>query len=97
VARRAAGAWAVVGPAVKSLDAALHALEDARTHLETALRTADHDPRELERIEERLFALRAAGRKYNVPVDDLAAIAARYAADLATLDAGAEPLRPLPA
>ena len=47
-----------------------------------ALRAADHDPRELERIEERLFALRAAARKYNVPVDGLNALAARYAADL---------------
>ena len=90
--RRAAQAPALVEPAVKSLDAALHALEDARGHLEAALRTADHDPRELERIEERLFALRAAGRKYNVAVDDLAALAARYAADLAALDAGAQDL-----
>jgi DNA repair protein RecN (Recombination protein N) len=90
--RRAAQAPALVEPAVKSLDAALHALEDARGHLETALRTADHDPRELERIEERLFALRAAGRKYNVAVDELAALAARYAADLAALDAGAHEL-----
>jgi DNA repair protein RecN (Recombination protein N) len=90
--RRAAQASALVEPAVKSLDAALHALEDARGHLETALRVADHDPRELERIEERLFALRAAGRKYNVAVDDLAALAARYAADLAALDAGAQDL-----
>ena len=90
--RRAAQAPALVEPAVKSLDAALHAIEDARGHLETALRTADHDPRELERIEERLFALRAAGRKYNVVVDDLASLAARYAADLAALDAGAQDL-----
>jgi DNA repair protein RecN (Recombination protein N) len=90
--RRAAQAPALVEPAVKSLDAALHALEDARGHLETALRTADQDPRELERIEERLFALRAAGRKYNVAVDGLAALAARYGADLAALDAGAQEL-----
>jgi DNA repair protein RecN (Recombination protein N) len=90
--RRAAQAPALIEPAVKSLDAALHALEDARGHLETALRTADHDPRELERIEERLFALRAAGRKYNVAVDELASLAARYAADLAALDAGANEL-----
>src|SRR5262249_31649593 len=42
-----------------------------------------------ERIEERLFALRAAGRKYNAPVDDLAALAALYASDPALIDAGA--------
>src|SRR5262249_30060283 len=67
----------------------------ARGHLETALRAADFEPRELERIEERLFALRAAGRKYNVAVDALAIHASRYAADLAALDAGAEELAAL--
>ena len=95
--RRAAQAPALIEPAAKALDAALHALDDARAQLETALRIADHDPRELERIEERLFALRAAGRKYNVAVDELAALAARYAADLATIDAGAEELARLEA
>jgi DNA repair protein RecN (Recombination protein N) len=87
--RRTAQVPALVEPAVKALDAALSALEDARAHLEEALRIADHDPLELERIEERLFALRAAARKFNVPVDDLAALAERYAADLGLIDAGA--------
>ena len=95
--RRAEKAPALIEPAVKSLDAALAALEEARAHLERALRVADGDPRELERIEERLFALRAAARKYNVPVDDLAALAARHAADLALIDAGAERLAALDA
>ncbi len=62
--RRVPQAPQLVEPAVKSLDLALNALEEARTHLEAALRVADYDPAELERIEERLFALRAAGRKY---------------------------------
>ena len=93
--RRAAQAPALIEPAVKALDAALTALDDARGHLDQALRTADHDPRELERIEERLFALRAAARKYNVPVDGLNALAARYAADLGLIDAGAERLAAL--
>src|SRR5215467_2869310 len=95
--RRAREAPALVEPAVKALDAALAALDEARAHLEAALRAADHDPRELERIEERLFALRAAGRKYNVPVDGLDALAGRYAADLALIDAGAERLAALAA
>jgi DNA repair protein RecN (Recombination protein N) len=90
--RRTAQAPALIEPAAKALDAALFALEDARGHLEAALRAADHDPHELERIEERLFALRAAGRKYNVPVDGLNALAARHAADLELIDAGAERL-----
>jgi DNA repair protein RecN (Recombination protein N) len=90
--RRAVQAPALVEPVVKAIDAALTALDEARTHLEHALRVADYDPDELERIEERLFALRAAGRKYNVPVDQLAALARRYEADLALIDAGAERL-----
>jgi DNA repair protein RecN (Recombination protein N) len=80
---------------VKALDTALTALEETRGHLEAALRTADFDPAELERIEERLFALRAAGRKYNVPVDELAALAAKYQSDIALIDAGEERLKEL--
>ncbi len=38
------------------------------------LAEAAFDPKDLERTEERLFALRAAARKFNVPVDDLAAL-----------------------
>ena len=90
--RRAAQAPALVEPVVKAIDAALTALDEARVHLEQALRMADYDPQELERIEERLFALRAGGRKYNAPVDELAALGRRYAADLALIDAGAERL-----
>jgi DNA repair protein RecN (Recombination protein N) len=93
--RRAAQAPALIEPAVKAIDAALSALDEARGHLEEALRVAAYDPRELERIEERLFALRAAGRKYHVPVDDLSAIARRYEADLALIDAGVEQLAKL--
>ena len=93
--RRGTQAPGLIEPAVKALDAALNALDEARGHLEHALRVADHDPQELERIEERLFALRAAGRKYNSPVDALSALAERYAGDLALIDAGAERLAAL--
>ena len=93
--RRAAQAPALIEPIVKAIDAALTALDEARGHLEAALRAAQYDPRELERIEERLFALRAASRKYTVPVDELAALARRYESDLALIDAGAERLAAL--
>jgi DNA repair protein RecN (Recombination protein N) len=93
--RRAAQAPSLIEPAVRALDSALGALDEARAHLEAALAAADHDPREQERIEERLFALRAAARKHAVPVDDLAALAQRYAADLGLIDAGAERLAAL--
>jgi DNA repair protein RecN (Recombination protein N) len=90
--RRSAQAPALIEPAVRALDASVHALEEARAHLDGALRAADCDPQEVERIEERLFALRAAGRKYNVPVDDLNALRARYAGDLHLLDESADQL-----
>jgi DNA repair protein RecN (Recombination protein N) len=93
--RRGAQAPALIEPAARALDAALSALEDARHHLDAALRAADHDPAALEKIEERLFALRAAARKYGVPVDQLAALAERYAADLCLLEAGTERLAAL--
>jgi len=93
--RRAAQAPALIEPVVKAIDAALTALEEARGHLEGALRAAEYDPAELERIEERLFALRAAGRKYNAPVDELNALGSRYASEVALIDAGAERLATL--
>jgi DNA repair protein RecN (Recombination protein N) len=93
--RRAAQAPALIEPAVKAIDAALAALDEARLHLEQALRVAEYNPKELEHIEERLFALRAAARKYNVPVDELAALARRHDGDLALIDAGAERLAAL--
>ena len=90
--RRAASSPHLVEPAVRAIDAALNALEEADQHLSAALATADFDPAELERIEERLFALRAASRKYATPVDGLAALAAKFAGDVALIDAGAERL-----
>ena len=86
--RRAAQAPALIEPSVKALDAAIEALEVAAQTVDQALRDANFDPRDLERTEERLFALRAAGRKYATPVDKLAALTEKFAGDLAALDAG---------
>ena len=85
--RRHVQAPGLIAPVTEALDAALTALDLAGQVLDQALRDADFDPRELERIEERLFALRAAGRKYGVPTDALAALAEKFAAELAVLDA----------
>jgi DNA repair protein RecN (Recombination protein N) len=90
--RRGAQAPSLVESPVKALDAALDAIDEARTALEEALRATEFDPRELEQTEERLFALRAAARKFSVPADDLAALRERYAADVAAIDAGEEQL-----
>lgn len=93
--RRGASSPALVEPAVKAIDAALAALDEADSHLDAALRAADHDPDELERIEERLFSLRAAARKYSTPVDNLAELAKRNADDLRLIDAGVGRLKVL--
>jgi DNA repair protein RecN (Recombination protein N) len=90
--RRAAMAPALVEPSVKALEAALVALDEAAATLDRAVRDSRFDPRELEQCEERLFALRAAARKFDRPVDDLPALAARFQADLAALDQGEEAL-----
>ncbi|MBR0751434.1 DNA repair protein RecN [Bradyrhizobium jicamae] len=95
--RRAANAPGLIEPAVKAIDIAINALEEADQHLHAALAATDFDPAELERIEERLFALRAASRKYSVPVDLLARLAAQYADDVALIDAGADQLKKLEA
>jgi DNA repair protein RecN (Recombination protein N) len=95
--RRAANSPTLVEPAVRAIDIAINALEEADQHLSAALIAADFDPAELERIEERLFALRAASRKYSTPVDGLAALAAKFVSDVALIDAGADQLKKLEA
>lgn len=84
--RRAGQAPALVDPSSAALNTALVALEEAGEALAAAVRAAGIDPRELERVEERLFALRAAARKFDVPADGLMVLAERMRADLAALD-----------
>ncbi len=86
--RRAAQAPELIEPSVKALSTALDALDVAAQTVDHALRDSRYDPRELETVEERLFALRAASRKFNTPADQLAELAERFGRDLAALDAG---------
>jgi DNA repair protein RecN (Recombination protein N) len=79
------------------LDAAAAATERAANEtaealdvLEAAIRNLELDPRELEAVEERLFALRAVARKHQVAVADLPALRDAIAARLATIEAGSE-------
>ncbi|WP_417769971.1 DNA repair protein RecN [Stappia sp.] len=90
--RKAEQAPQLLSAPVGFLAEALDRLEDARAGLEAAVRETEFDPRALEATEERLFALRAAARKYQVAVDDLPGIKSRFEADLAALDAGEEAL-----
>jgi DNA repair protein RecN (Recombination protein N) len=79
------------------LDSALAATEraaaetaEALAELEATARQVELDPHELEKVEERLFALRAAARKHQVTVADLPGLRERVAARLAEFETGAE-------
>ena len=85
--RRMPQAPGLIEPSVKALDAAIEALDAAARAVEAAIEASLVDPLELERCEERLFALRAMSRKYGVGVADLPRAAQKYADDLAALDA----------
>ena len=86
--RRMPQAPDLIEPSVKALEDAIEALESATRTVEAALEACAVDPNELERCEERLFALRAMSRKYATPADGLPALAQKYGDDLAALDAG---------
>jgi DNA repair protein RecN (Recombination protein N) len=81
--------------ALAALDRALVELGDAEDGVARALDRLDIDPRELERVEERLFAIRALSRKHGVQPDDLPGLADDFRAKLAELDAGAGDLKTL--
>lgn len=86
--RKASDMRDLLGPAVEALDQGVNSLLIAAQELERAVRETEFDPQKLERAEERLFGLRAASRKYSVPVADLTALAVRYGDMLARLDTG---------
>ncbi|MEM8617447.1 MAG: DNA repair protein RecN, partial [Pseudomonadota bacterium] len=65
---------------------------EARSCVEALNLGADHDGQALESTEARLFALRAAGRKYDVAPEALPEILERYRADLALSNSDGEAL-----
>ncbi|CAN5276975.1 DNA repair protein RecN [soil metagenome] len=95
---QAAGDAGAASPHLARLVAASEALErtllecqEAEAAIDLAASAFDVEPGALDRAEERLFALRAAARKLNTPVDALPALRARFVQELRGLeDAGAE-------
>ncbi len=73
--------------AMEALERAQEALGEAEGEVRDFLDALTFNPRELEETEERLFAIRAMARKYNVLPDDLAAHAEELVGRLAALDA----------
>jgi DNA repair protein RecN (Recombination protein N) len=76
----------LLAPVAEALERVLAETEAARASIEQALAALAFEPKDLERAEERLFALRAAARKHKVAVDDLPAVIDRLDADFASLD-----------
>ena len=75
-------------PIVDALDASLVALDRTSDALEDLRRQMAYDPSELESVEERLFALRAAARKHQTSPEGLLEVLAKYSGDLETLQSG---------
>lgn len=79
--------------AAAAMDRTLSEAQEAIAALDEAARSFDFEPGQLDRAEERLFALRAMGRKLGVAVENLPAERARIAQALHLIEDGAEALK----
>jgi DNA repair protein RecN (Recombination protein N) len=83
-------AQGLLDEALVAAERAANETDEALSALETAARDLELDPRELETVEERLFALRAAARKHQIAVADLPDLRDAIVGRLATIEAGAD-------
>ena len=83
--------------ALGALERAMNELGEAQQEVERCAEALEFDPAELERVEERLFALRGLARKHGVMPDDLASLAGELRARLEAIDGGAGELAALQA
>ena len=81
--------------ALASLDRALLETNEAISELERISAVIDLDPQELEKIEERLFKLRALARKHNVEVEKLPILLSEMSEQIAVLISGSSNLEGL--
>lgn len=79
-------AAAKLANAVEALEKAMLETEEARNAVSIAADAFDIDPSELAQVEERLFALRAASRKYGVDIAALMAKRLAFATELEDID-----------
>jgi DNA repair protein RecN (Recombination protein N) len=83
--------------AIDALEKAMHEVSEARDVLEVLGRDCAYDPHLLEETEERLFALKAAARKYNLTIEELPTLLIEVDEKLRNLDAGEKNLTQLAA
>jgi DNA repair protein RecN (Recombination protein N) len=85
---RIAGEHALLAEALAALDRAVIEAGEAEERLEKAAEALTFDPAELDRIETRLFELRALARKHGCQPDDLPAKMRELRSSLDTIEAG---------
>ena len=85
---RIAGEHPLLAEALAALDRAVIEAGEAEAKLEAAAGALTHDPAELDRIETRLFDLRALARKHRCEVDELPATMREMRAALDAIEAG---------
>lgn len=89
--RRKEGAGGRLDQVCSALDRVILEFNEAERAMIDARRAFAFDPKDLEKSEERLFALRAAARKHKCTVDQLASVRERFENDLkALVDGGAK-------
>jgi DNA repair protein RecN (Recombination protein N) len=86
IERQAPVAPQLLIPVAEALERVLSETNAARARIEEAIALSAFEPKDLERAEERLFALRALARKHRVAVDDLPQLLDRLETELAALD-----------
>jgi len=97
IERQVGAGGTLLASAAEALERVLSETNAARAKIEEALAATAFEPQELERAEERLFALRSLARKHRVGVDDLPAFVARLETELSALDQGETRLEALTA
>ncbi|UYO00763.1 MAG: DNA repair protein RecN [Devosia sp.] len=95
--RKIDGGATLFQPIVDAIDASLVTLDRTTEALEDIKREMAFDPGELDAVEERLFALRAAARKHQTDCDGLLVVVEKYQVDLDTLQSGESRLKGLEA
>ncbi len=89
---RIAGEHDLLAEALAALDRAVIEAGEAEDRLERAAEALAHDPMELDRIETRLFDLRAAARKHDCTVDQLPETMREMRAALDAIESGTDEL-----
>ena len=82
----------MIGEAIEATSRALSELAEAEAAVDAAAEAFDVEPDRLEKVEERLFALRGAARKLAIPVDALPAARIELAARLQAIEQSEERL-----